>query len=192
MYGNGVEQDIERAKGVAEYLHNYQKYEELTKVDNIKLGALKQMANYYNNGYVKKDERSIFEIALELYSKKQYKDAYNIFLKLTNSNGSEIKLITTYFKASYNITENISSSVVVTSPQNHKNLFKTCSFCCTKDHWAINCEQIPQHFCSYCFWCWETNEHMVKDCPANVATKPPWLTIQDFQVLQKTQLQYHR
>ncbi|CAG8762555.1 35789_t:CDS:1 [Gigaspora margarita] len=111
MYGNGVEQDIERAIGVAEYLHKYKKYEdawniysELAKADNIKLDALTRMANYYNNGYVKKDERLIFEIALELYSKKQYKDAYNIFLKLTNSNDSEIKLITTCIKASYYIT----------------------------------------------------------------------------------------
>ncbi|CAG8693086.1 13919_t:CDS:1, partial [Gigaspora margarita] len=97
MYGNGVEQDIKQAIGVTEYLHNYQKYKdawniysELAKADNIKLDALKQMANYYNNGYVKKDKRSIFEIALELYSKKQYKDAYNIFLKLTNSNDSKL------------------------------------------------------------------------------------------------------
>ncbi|CAG8800095.1 5600_t:CDS:2, partial [Racocetra fulgida] len=102
---------IKQAIGVAEYLHKYEKYEdawniysELAKADNIKLNALKRMANYYNNGYVKKDERLIFEIALELYSKKQYKDAYNIFLKLTNSNDSEIKLITTCFKASYYIT----------------------------------------------------------------------------------------
>ncbi|CAG8749447.1 5027_t:CDS:2 [Dentiscutata erythropus] len=61
--------------GVAEYLHKYKKYEdawniysELAKADNIKLDALKRMANYYNNGYVKKDERLIFEIALELYT----------------------------------------------------------------------------------------------------------------------------
>ncbi|CAG8671329.1 15801_t:CDS:2, partial [Dentiscutata erythropus] len=108
---NGVEQDIKRAIDAAEYLYKYKKYEdawniysELAKTDNIKLDALKQMANYYNNEHVKKDERLIFEIALELYSKKQYKDAYNIFLKLTNSNDSEIKLITIYIKASYYIT----------------------------------------------------------------------------------------
>ncbi|CAG8819700.1 8524_t:CDS:2 [Gigaspora margarita] len=79
MYGNGVEQDIERAIGVAEYLHKYKKYEdawniysELAKADNIKLDALTRMANYYNNGYVKKDERLIFEIALELYNGSDY------------------------------------------------------------------------------------------------------------------------
>ncbi|CAG8457496.1 21516_t:CDS:2, partial [Racocetra persica] len=59
-------------------------------------------------------------------------------------------------------------------------------------HWAINCEQIPQHYRGYCFRCWETDEHMVKDCLAEEATKPPWLTIQEYQILQKTQLQYHR
>ncbi|CAG8651991.1 15411_t:CDS:2 [Gigaspora rosea] len=29
-----------------------------------------------------------------------------------------------------------------------------------------------------CFWCWETNEHMAKDCLAEDATKPTWLIIQ--------------
>ncbi|CAG8676233.1 16932_t:CDS:1, partial [Dentiscutata heterogama] len=48
-------------------------------------------------------------------------------------------------------------------------------------HWAINCEQIPQHYRGYCFRYWETDEHMVKDCLAKEATKPPWLTIQEYQ-----------
>ncbi|KAF0480811.1 hypothetical protein F8M41_023659 [Gigaspora margarita] len=75
IHGYGEEQDIEKAIGVAIYLHDLKKYEdawniysELAKADKIKLDALKQMANYYNKGYVKKDERLVFEIALELYS----------------------------------------------------------------------------------------------------------------------------
>ncbi|CAG8740037.1 20366_t:CDS:2, partial [Dentiscutata erythropus] len=69
-----VEQNIKRAIDAAEYLYKYKKYEdtwniysELAKTDNIKLDVLKRIANYYNNEYVKKDERLIFEIALKLY-----------------------------------------------------------------------------------------------------------------------------
>ncbi|CAG8786582.1 22940_t:CDS:1, partial [Gigaspora rosea] len=40
--------------------------------------------------------------------------------------------------------------------------------------------------------CWETNEHMDKDCLAKETTKPTWLIVQEYQVLQKTQLQYYR
>ncbi|CAG8734063.1 1969_t:CDS:2, partial [Racocetra persica] len=71
------------------------------------------------------------------------------------------------------------------------NYEKSLTLINNESHWAINCEQIPQHYHGYCFWCWKTDDHMVKDCLAEKATKPPWLTIQEYQVLQKTQLQYH-
>ncbi|CAG8731701.1 19467_t:CDS:2 [Gigaspora margarita] len=69
------------------YLHGYKKYEdawniysELAKADNIKLDTLKQMANYYNNGYINKDERLIFEIALKLYKYSSGFSVHNGFI----------------------------------------------------------------------------------------------------------------
>ncbi|CAG8791476.1 33824_t:CDS:2 [Gigaspora margarita] len=59
-----------------------------------------------------------------------------------------------------------------------------------ESHWAKNSEKIPPQYRGYCFRCWGTKEHMVKDFPVPVeeAIKPPWLTIQEYQVLQKLQL----
>ncbi|CAG8729922.1 293_t:CDS:1, partial [Gigaspora rosea] len=113
IHGKGVEQDRKFALDLAkDDYHDLNKYEnawnifsELANDDEIKLEALSIMEYYYNKGYIKTNERHIFKIALELYSKDKYKKAYDIFFKLAaNSKDKEIKFLSTCLEASYYIT----------------------------------------------------------------------------------------
>ncbi|CAG8820143.1 24766_t:CDS:2 [Gigaspora margarita] len=78
---------------------------ELTEDDEKKSIALISMTSCYNKEkkLIQKEEIA-FKISLELYSKKKYKEAFDIFFKLTSSTNDEIKFIVTCLKASYNIS----------------------------------------------------------------------------------------
>ncbi|CAG8483464.1 10829_t:CDS:1 [Racocetra fulgida] len=77
-------------------------YRELTKDDEVKLIALVYMAECFKE-LIHKEELA-FKIALELYSKKKYKESFDIFYKLSLSKNDEIKFLATCFIASYHIS----------------------------------------------------------------------------------------
>ncbi|CAG8852140.1 23572_t:CDS:1 [Gigaspora margarita] len=112
MHGHGVKQNKDYALSIANHLLTNKKYNaawniyrELTEDGGMKFAALVNMAFCYNQE--KKlihNEEIAFKISLELYSKKKYKEAFDIFSKLTSSTNDEIKFIVTCLKASYNIS----------------------------------------------------------------------------------------
>ncbi|KAF0399008.1 hypothetical protein F8M41_009791 [Gigaspora margarita] len=113
MHRHGVIQNKGYALSIANHLLINKKYNdawniyrELIEDEETKFTALVNMSICYNQE--KKlfhNEEITFKISLELYSKKKYKEAFDIFSKLTSSTNDEIKFIVTCLKASYNISE---------------------------------------------------------------------------------------
>ncbi|CAG8496731.1 7124_t:CDS:1 [Dentiscutata heterogama] len=111
IHGNGVKQDKPKALSITDHLYNKGKYNdawniyrELTEGDEMKLTALVKMTNCYQINEHDPKEDNFFKVALELYNKKKYKEAFNIFSKFTSSRNSEIRFLATCFKAFYHIS----------------------------------------------------------------------------------------
>ncbi|CAG8717009.1 16603_t:CDS:1 [Racocetra persica] len=104
----GVEQNEKTDPlSIAKYLHDKKRYEdawriysERAKDDEVKLKALSNIADYYILGHVRRDDVLGFKIAFEFYSKKEYKETFEIFSILTFSQDSEIKFLATCLMAS--------------------------------------------------------------------------------------------
>ncbi|GBB93303.1 hypothetical protein RclHR1_21470003 [Rhizophagus clarus] len=55
-------------------------------------------------------------------------------------------------------------------PKQHDKLI--CLYC-KKDHWLHSCPSIPENYKGFCVHCWQSNNHVAKDCK-NKKSKEPW------------------
>ncbi|CAG8550666.1 25452_t:CDS:2 [Dentiscutata erythropus] len=137
-YGHGVKKDKSQALGIANHLYKKNKFNNAWNVyreligdyedDEKKLKILIKMANCYQNynKLFQNEDINTFKTALELYNKKKYKEAFDIFSKLT-SNGSSIchVMAVNFIRSNFNyyIPEHPAKCIVERKRWHHQSPF---------------------------------------------------------------------